>query len=170
LISLQETPQVRGAVLAPRQGLLKGKDRLYAARAFFETLQLQKDKKVRPCAGLGAANHAQSTAATLCEAQHAPSTLSASCRVLHANANANANAVQCHTGPTCTQNAYAGCVPGCGLSVSDKLSPHDVQVGLRQEVPLGPITVEPAANWERRYSMSLPPSQSTGRDSESQLV
>lgn len=44
-------------------------------------------------------------------------------------------------------------------------------MGLRQEVPLGPITVEPAANWERRHSMSLPPSQSTGgRDSESQLV
>ena len=38
--------QVREAVLAPRQGLLKGKDRLYAARAFFEALQLQKDKKV----------------------------------------------------------------------------------------------------------------------------
>ena len=43
--------QVRGAVLAPRQGLLKGKDRLYAARAFFEALQLQKDKKVLLCTG-----------------------------------------------------------------------------------------------------------------------
>ncbi len=43
-------PQVRGAVLAPRQGLLKGRDRLYAARAFFEALQLQKDKKVPLCA------------------------------------------------------------------------------------------------------------------------
>lgn len=44
LLSLQ---QVREAVLAPRRGLLKGRDRLYAARAFFEALQLQKDKKVR---------------------------------------------------------------------------------------------------------------------------
>lgn len=49
-------------MLAPRQGLLKGRDRLYAARAFFEALQLQKDNKVRPCAGLGAASHAQSVA------------------------------------------------------------------------------------------------------------
>lgn len=34
-------------MLAPQQGVLKGRDRLFAARAFFETLQLQKDKKVR---------------------------------------------------------------------------------------------------------------------------
>lgn len=37
--------QVQEAVLAPRQGVLKGRDRLFAARAFFEALQLQKDKK-----------------------------------------------------------------------------------------------------------------------------
>jgi hypothetical protein len=46
--------KVREAVLAPRQGLLKGKDRLYAARAFFEALQLQKDRKVH-CRAPGSA-------------------------------------------------------------------------------------------------------------------
>lgn len=39
--------KVQEAVLAPRQGVLKGRDRLFAARAFFEALQLQKDKKVQ---------------------------------------------------------------------------------------------------------------------------
>lgn len=81
--------QVKEAVLAPQQGVLKGRDRLFAARAFFETLQLQKDKKVR----------------------------------------------------------------------------------LAQAAPFGDIAVTPARNWDRRNSVQLSQSQSTGLDgSESQLL
>jgi hypothetical protein len=62
-------------VLAPRQGLLKGRDRLYAARAFSEALQLQKDRKVPLRAGLDAAiSHAQIAAVINCvHAHHEPS-------------------------------------------------------------------------------------------------
>lgn len=148
--------QVLEAVLAPRQELLKEKDRLYAARAFFEALQLQKDKKVC-CFRLQGYPEAP---------QHDSCGLA--CVVSCA----------CHPGQQLgpcldvSSGKYLQVVVPFGYPGTQRITVlNGAQVKLTQEEPLGPIVVAPAANWERRHSLALQPSQRTaGFDSESQLV